>query len=522
MKKRISVIWVFVIVLSIVFSVGFSAAGEINIELPNNTMIKKNIFGNNNIPNTIKEKINQGWPLIYDNGNEDASHKVVIDSEENIVVTGYTFNAASYESDFLTVKYSNEGEEIWNASYDGGIFDHAWDLEVDSQDNIVVFGFNYSSIGDSQNFDFVFHLIKYNKDGIEQWSNSYSWEDENDSFPGGISVDSNDNIIMVGGYGDLNFASFYCWILKVDSNGDEIWNRTFDEDMVSIGFDAVTNSNDDIFVGGLSASFFGQGWYIVKYDSNGNKKWSQRYNDGNQMEDMEIDSKENIILTGQDYSSDTESSSWLTMKCDKNGNLLWKQEYDGIDNEYSQDAAIDSKDNVVTVGSIFGQDYYESCIIIYDEYGEEICMKKPSIDCVFEGVTIDKLDNVIATGSINNSEDSYNWDYYTCKFLDNLPPSTELEKPRLGYLYIFDKELIPLMKNTVIFGKITVKVIADSPSDVKKALFYLDGNLVETIDAPPYEWIWDSKTFANHNVEIHIYDENENINREIINVWKFF
>ena len=85
-----------------------------------------------------------------------------------------------------------------------------------------------------------------------------------------------------------------------------------------------------------------------------------------------------------------------------------------------------------------------------------------------------------------------------------------------------DKKLIPLIKNTFIFGKIKVQIIADNPSDVKKTVFYLDENLVETLDAPPYEWLWDSKTFGKHSLEIHVYDENENINRETINVWKFF
>ena len=308
----------------------------------------------------------------------------------------------------------------------------------------------------------------------------------------------------------------------MDSNGNEMWNKTYNEAIISLGSDVVVNSNDDIFVGGFSASFFDQGWYLAKFDSNGNQKWSKAYDNGNQLYDMKIDSEENIILTGYGFSKRTNSSSWLTLKCDNEGNLLWEQEYDSKNGEYSQDAAIDSKDNIITVGPLYGEDFYEPCIIIYNKYGEEICMKKPNFNGILRGVTIDDSDNIIATGLINNSIDDYNIDFYTCRYTDNLPPIAILEKPKLGFLYVFDKKFIPLKQNTIIFGKITVKVIVENQSDVNKILFFLDNNLLEPIETSSNEWVWNTRTFGNHNIEIHIYDKNENINRLSINVWKFF
>jgi len=495
------------------------AAGTITIEKPN-IMINRVVY-NNNINQGSFEIIKEaGWPITYDYSFEDVSRKVIIDSEGNIIVTGNTYNNISDEIDFLTVKYNSDGVLIWNVLFNGGEIDYAWDIALDSQDNIVVFGFNSSLKENPNELDLTLFVIKYSKDGIEQWNNTFKWE--NDCFPGGIAVDSNDNIIMSVGTGDLDGLSFTCLTLKMDSNGNEIWNVTFEEDMLSFGADVVVNSDDEIFVGGLSASFFGQGWFIIKYDNMGTLKWSQRYNEGNQPYDMEIDSEGNLIMTGQDFSSDSNSSSWLTLKCDKNGYLLWKYEYDGINNEYAQDAAIDSKGNIITLGSIVGNDFYEPCLFIYDTNGTEICMKKPSIDVSLLGITVDSDDNIIVTGTINNSVNNYNWDFYTCKFSDVEPPNINIEKPKLGYLYLFDKELFPLLKNTFILGKITVRVVELGTSDVEKVLFYIDGDLMESVSNAPFEWLWDDKSFSNHEIEIHVYDENNNINRETINVWKLF
>jgi len=508
------------LIITILFLSSFLvAAGTITIEKPNNMTNK--VFYNNNINQGSFEIIKEsGWPIIYNYSFEDVSRKVIIDSEDSIIVTGNTYNNISDEIDFLTVKYSSDGELIWNALFNGGEIDYAWDISLDSQDNIIVFGFNSSLNENPNELDLTLFVIKYSKDGIEQWNNTYKWE--NDCFPGGIAVDSNDNVIMSAGTGDLDGLSFTCLTLKMDSNGNEIWNVTFEEDLLSFGADVVVNSDDDIFIGGLSASFFGQGWFIIKYDSMGKLKWSQRYNEGNQPNDMEIDSEGNLIMTGQDYSSDSNSSSWLTLKCDKNGYLLWKYEYDGINNEYAQDGVVDSKGNIITLGSVVGDDFYESCLLIFDTNGNEICMKKPSIDGSLLGLTVDSDDNIIVTGTINNSVNSYNWDYYTCKYSDIEPPYITIEKPKLGYLYLFDKELFPLLKNTIILGKIKIRVVELGASDVEKVLFYIDGNLMESVSNAPFEWLWDDKSFSKHEIEIHVYDENNNINRKTINVWKFF
>ena len=94
------------------------------------------------------------WHKAYDSGYGDCAHDVAVDSEDNVIVTGYTTNETG-NTNYYTIKYDKDGNEIWSKSYDGGNNDEAYSVAVDSEDNIIVTG--YSSDGSTYNY----YTIKY-------------------------------------------------------------------------------------------------------------------------------------------------------------------------------------------------------------------------------------------------------------------------------------------------------------------------------------------------------------------------
>ncbi len=76
-----------------------------------------------------------------------------------------------------------------------------------------------------------------------------------------------------------------------------------------------------------------------------------------------------------------------------------------------------------------------------------------------------------------------------------------LGKPRPGYLYISNKEIMPtLLGRTVILGKIEIE--AATSTDITKVEFYIDNELKHTAENGPYTWLWDERVFGKHNVKI--------------------
>ena len=94
------------------------------------------------------------WHII-DNTGGRWSYDVAVDSYNNIFVTGGEYDSYGYYQ-YLTVKYDPSGKKIWEKTYDfSDYYDDAYAIAVDSQNNIIVTGYIYN------NSQYDYFTIKY-------------------------------------------------------------------------------------------------------------------------------------------------------------------------------------------------------------------------------------------------------------------------------------------------------------------------------------------------------------------------
>jgi uncharacterized delta-60 repeat protein len=256
--------------------------------------------------------------------NSDVAKGVAVDSEDNIVVIGYDYPPYPYDGTYnITVyKYDPDGVQLWNLTYDSGFSDYGMGIVVDSLDNIIICGYVHHriwhSISPPSYTDVHYYLtIKYNPSGSELWNATFDSGDDIQEYAYGVAVDSNDNVIVTGYSPHSGTADFYT--IKYDPEGNELWNSSFDMGQ-EIGTCVVIDSHDNIIIAG--EIYFSHSTYdyedgiIVKLDSDGNELWNYTYNTGelNWFKGVAVDSNDNIIVVGCSENWSLYNPKFVTIK----------------------------------------------------------------------------------------------------------------------------------------------------------------------------------------------------------------
>ncbi len=209
----------------------------------------------------VLTKLSKNCELLYSTyfgaGNYDSSPEAVLDSQENLWLTGRT------NSNFTTT--TNAEDKIGGGSvYDGIIvkFDKYGDLKyssylsttantygegiaIDKNDNIYVVG--YTDGENLPNFDKGYYMnfsgkydsfiTKFNPSGYSEWSTYFGGSKED--FCSNITVDENNNIYIFGhtasydiplignSFQNKNNGSFDSFIAKLNSDGKPLWSTYF-------------------------------------------------------------------------------------------------------------------------------------------------------------------------------------------------------------------------------------------------------------------------------------------------------
>ena len=163
---------------------------------------------------------NELWVARYNgpgNGSDQAI-AIAVDTAGNAYVTGNSTGSGTGE-DYVTIKYDANGNELWVASYNGpgNGSDQATAIAVDTAGNAYVTG---SSTGSDVSSDYI--TIKYDTNGNELWVARYNGPGNYFDIASAIAVDEAGNSYVTGDSSDSDKVYHYTTI-KYDGNGHELW-----------------------------------------------------------------------------------------------------------------------------------------------------------------------------------------------------------------------------------------------------------------------------------------------------------
>jgi hypothetical protein len=251
----------------------------------------------------------------------DHAMGIVIDSGGNIYITGFALTSPTTTSttkNFLTIKYSPDGQELWASLFlEGSVhtgpfplpnnptFDEAGHIALDSNGSIYVAGTNQPGLTGP---DFL--LLKYNPaTGVLVWNRN--WAGPSSDFLRDMAIDSGGNIFLTGESYDGDYQSATgnetadVATIKFSGAGSIVWERIYRgfpgkwDGGRAVAVDPVGNA----YVGAYSTGFVNTDTAVIKYEPDGNEAWVFRYDNpqhtDDSLHDMAMDPIGNIYLAGQ-------------------------------------------------------------------------------------------------------------------------------------------------------------------------------------------------------------------------------
>jgi hypothetical protein len=218
-------------------------------------------------------KGNEQWSKTFGGSDEDYGFSVQQTTDGGYIIVGETWSFGEVECDVYLIKTDSDGNKGWSKYVGGSGYEVSYSVQQTTDGGYIIFGYTDSFSEE----DFDAYLVKTDSEGEIIWDETYGGSGDDEFIFGQQTTDG--GYIMVGDTEIIGSDVNDVYLVKTDSEGNELWSNTFGGQKDDFGHSIQETTDGGYIIVGDTDSFGEEDWdvYLIKTDSEGNELWSNTF-----------------------------------------------------------------------------------------------------------------------------------------------------------------------------------------------------------------------------------------------------
>jgi hypothetical protein len=283
------------------------------------------------------------WDKTFGGAGFDSGNSVIQSADGGFVITGFAEGSGLRAGEFWLIKTDGNGNKLWDKTFGGAGTSPGNSIIQSADGGFVIIGSIVSYGPNNINGDVW--LMKTDSNGNKLWDKTFGGAASDVGYS--VIQTTDGGFVIVGDTRSFGAGSGDVWLIKTDGNGNKLWDKTFGGTGTDWGYSVIQTSDGSlVIVGSTAVTDIGpQDIWVIKTTSDGNKLWDKKFG-GNYRDignSLFPSADGGFVIVGDTKSfGDGGDDVWL-IKIDGSGNKVWDKTFGGTYNDVVK-SATQSKD----------------------------------------------------------------------------------------------------------------------------------------------------------------------------------